>query len=77
MRIILLSSIFLLLMGCGNPLTRLIPKVEKLEPPAELMVPPKDLKIINKPKESDSSTAKSKQLDEFINETLNAPSAGK
>lgn len=39
----------LMLAGCGKALTRLLPKVEKIDLPEELMVPPKDLKIINKP----------------------------
>lgn len=53
MKIILTIIIFIpLLVGCGNPLTRIIPKAEKLEPPTDLMASPKDLKIINKPTNS-------------------------
>jgi len=40
---------FLLLAGCGNPLTRLVPKIEMPEPPKELMTPPKTLKTIIPP----------------------------
>ena len=37
---------FLLLAGCGNPLTRLVPKIEMPAPPADLMKAPKPLKTI-------------------------------
>lgn len=37
---------FLFLAGCGNPLTRLVPKIEMPEPPKELMQAPKPLKTI-------------------------------
>lgn len=49
MKVIVLISLSLLLVGCANPMTRLLPKLEKLEPPAELMEPPKQLKILVKP----------------------------
>lgn len=39
----------IMLAGCGKAFTRLLPKIEKINLPEELMVPPKDLKIINKP----------------------------
>jgi len=35
-----------LLAGCGNPLTRLVPKIEMPAPPADLMKAPKPLKTI-------------------------------
>ena len=37
----LVALSFLFLVGCGNPLTRLVPKIEMPEPPKELMAPPK------------------------------------
>jgi hypothetical protein len=40
---------FILLAGCANPLTRLVPKIEMPEPPKELMAPPKPLKTIVPP----------------------------
>ena len=40
---------FLLLAGCGNPLTRLVPKIEMPAPPADLMKAPKPLKTIIPP----------------------------
>lgn len=45
--VIALSFVFLV--GCGNPLTRLVPKIEMPEPPKELMAPPKALKTIVPP----------------------------
>jgi len=42
----LVALSFLFLVGCGNPLTRLVPKIEMPEPPKELMTPPKSLKTI-------------------------------
>ncbi len=42
----LVALSFLFLVGCGNPLTRLVPKIEMPEPPKELMAPPKTLKTI-------------------------------
>jgi len=45
----LVALSFLLLAGCGNPLTRLVPKIEMPEPPKELMTPPKTLKTIVPP----------------------------
>ena len=36
----------LLLTGCANPLTRLVPKIEMHSPPPELMKPPLPLKTI-------------------------------
>jgi hypothetical protein len=49
MRLILVACLSLFLVGCGTPLTRILPKLEKLEVPEELMEPPKELKIIEKP----------------------------
>ena len=40
---------FLLLAGCANPLTRLVPKIEMPAPPADLMKAPKPLKTIIPP----------------------------
>lgn len=45
----LVAISFLFLVGCGNPLTRLVPKIEMPEPPKELMAPPKPLKTILPP----------------------------
>ena len=39
----------LLLAGCANPLTRLVPKIEMPSPPADLMHAPKPLKTIVPP----------------------------
>jgi len=52
MRSILVACFSLLLVGCGTPLTRILPKLEKLEVPEELMEPAKELKIIEKPAET-------------------------
>lgn len=49
MKNLLVIALALTLAGCGNPLTRLLPKLEKIELPEELMVLPKELKLINKP----------------------------
>jgi hypothetical protein len=45
----LVALSFLFLAACGNPLTRLVPKIEMPEPPKELMAPPKPLKTIIPP----------------------------
>jgi hypothetical protein len=45
----LVALSFLLLVGCGNPLTRLVPKIEMPAPPGELMKPPKTLKTLVPP----------------------------
>lgn len=45
----LVALSFLFLVGCGNPLTRLVPKVEMPSPPADLMKAPKTLKTIVPP----------------------------
>ena len=42
----LVALSFVLLAGCANPLTRLVPKIEMPSPPNELMAPPKPLKTI-------------------------------
>lgn len=47
---------FLFLVGCGNPLTRLVPKIEMPAPPAELMKPPKTLKTLVPPVTTPPST---------------------
>lgn len=49
MKYILTIFISLALAGCSSTMTRLLPKLEKIELPEELMKPPKDLKIIVKP----------------------------
>jgi hypothetical protein len=45
----LVALSFLFLAACGNPLTRLVPKIEMPAPPAELMKAPKPLKTIISP----------------------------
>ena len=45
----LVAISFLLLAGCANPLTRLVPKIEMPAPPADLMKAPKPLKTIIPP----------------------------
>ena len=45
----LVALSFVFLVGCANPLTRLVPKIEMPEPPKELMAPPKPLKTIVPP----------------------------
>ena len=42
----LVALSFLFLAACGNPLTRLVPKIEMPAPPADLMKPPQSLKTI-------------------------------
>lgn len=42
----LVALSFLFLVGCGNPLTRLVPKIEMPAPPGDLMKPPQSLKTI-------------------------------
>jgi hypothetical protein len=49
MKYLLVILLSFSLVGCAKPLTRLLPKLEKMDPPAELMVPPQELKIIEKP----------------------------
>lgn len=53
----LIAVSFLLLAGCANQLTRLVPKIEMSDPPKELMVPPKSLKTIIKPDPPVSETS--------------------
>ena len=48
MRFLIILS-FLFLVGCANPLTRLVPKIEMPSPPQELMKAPKPLKTIIPP----------------------------
>ena len=45
----LVALSFLFLAACGNPLTRLVPKIEMPAPPGELMKAPKPLKTIIPP----------------------------
>ena len=49
MRYLLVILLSLFLVGCSNPLTRLLPKLEKLEVDPDLMKPPQELKLIVKP----------------------------
>jgi hypothetical protein len=49
MKLLLIVFMSLMLTGCGKAMTRLLPKIEKIDLPEELMVPPKELKIIEKP----------------------------
>ena len=49
MRYLLVILLSLALVGCSNPLTRLLPKLEKLEVDPILMKPPQELKLIEKP----------------------------
>jgi len=49
MKIILMIALSLMLSGCGKAMTRLLPKIEKIDLPEELMVPAKELKIITPP----------------------------
>jgi len=44
MKIILIIALSLMLSGCGKAMTRLLPKIEKIDLPEELMVPAKELK---------------------------------
>lgn len=46
---LLIALSFVLLAGCANPLTRLVPKIEMPSPPNELMASPKPLKTIVPP----------------------------
>ncbi len=49
MKIILIIALSLMLSGCGKAMTRLLPKIEKIDLPEELMVPAKELKTITPP----------------------------
>lgn len=49
MKYLLVILLSIGLVGCASPLTRLLPKIERVDPPAELMAAPKELKLINKP----------------------------
>ena len=49
MKSLLVILLSLSLVGCASPLTRLLPKLKRVDPPQELMIPPKDLKLIEKP----------------------------
>ena len=48
MKYLLVISMSLMLAGCGSTMTRLLPKLEKIDLPEELMKPPQELKIIEK-----------------------------
>ena len=52
MKVVLVALMSLLLVGCGTPLTRMLPKLEKLEVDPSLMEPPRELKIIEKPEQT-------------------------
>jgi len=49
MKYLLVISMSLMLAGCGSAMTRLLPKLEKIDLPEELMKPPQELKTIEKP----------------------------
>lgn len=49
MKYLLIIFMSFMLTGCGNPMTRLLPKLEKIELPEELMKPPQELKTIENP----------------------------
>lgn len=49
MKYLLIILVSFMLTGCGSAMTRLLPKLEKIELPEELMKPPQELKIIEKP----------------------------
>lgn len=49
MKYLLVIFMSLMLAGCGKGMTRLLPKLEKVNLPEELMKPPQELKIIEKP----------------------------
>lgn len=49
MKVLIVIAMALMLTGCGKAMTRLMPKIEKIDLPEELMAPPKELKIIEKP----------------------------
>ena len=49
MKLLIIIAMALMLTGCGKAMTRLLPKVEKIDLPEELMVPAKELKTIEKP----------------------------
>jgi len=49
MRFFFIILLTLMLSGCGKAMTRLLPKLEKIDLPEELMKPPQELKIIVKP----------------------------
>ena len=49
MKYLLVICASLMLSGCGSTMTRLLPKLEKIDLPEELMKPPQELKTIEKP----------------------------
>jgi len=49
MKYLLVICALLMLSGCGSTMTRLLPKLEKIDLPEELMKPPQELKTIEKP----------------------------
>ena len=49
MKYLLVILLSVSLAGCGKAMTRLMPKLEKLEVDPILMEPPKELKLIQKP----------------------------
>lgn len=58
----LIALSFIFLAGCGNPLTRLVPKIEMPEPPKELMTPPKPLKTLIPPASTTATTTPQAEL---------------
>jgi hypothetical protein len=55
MKLVIAAAMSLLVVGCSNPLTRILPKLEKLEVDPILMEPPKELNIIIKPEQTPQS----------------------
>jgi len=58
MKYLLVIFMSLMLAGCGKGLTRLLPKLEKVNLPEELMKPPQELKTIEKPAQPPQEGAK-------------------
>lgn len=58
MKYLLVVVMALMLGGCAKGLTRLMPKVEKVNLPEELMKPPQELKTIEKPAQPPQEGAK-------------------
>ena len=56
MKYLLVILASLMLSGCGSAMTRLLPKLEKIELPEELMKPPQELKTIQKPEPPQQSS---------------------
>lgn len=58
MKYLLVIFMSLMLAGCGSTMTRLLPKLEKINLPEELMKPPQELKTIEKPAQPPQEGAK-------------------